>query len=83
MLGGHLGIVIFQSHRGLWLGYFSRDGNGGGAEDSSVYFSGAQQSVSENQIRVLFEQLGHVSGLRLVPNRSRPLVDGYVDFSDA
>lgn len=52
------------------------------ADECSVYFSGAPQSVTERQIRTLFETLGHVQGLRLIPSRNRPVMDGYVDFSD-
>lgn len=71
-------------HRqGHFAGASSAGPSTAGADDSSIFFAGAPASVTERDIRVLFERIGHVSGLRLIPSKTRPVTEGYVDFSDA
>ena len=55
----------------------------GDNEDANVRFSGAPATVSERQIRELFETAGHIVGIRLKRHETRDTAYGFVDFVDS
>ena len=51
-------------------------------DDANVFFSNAPASVTERQLRVLFETAGHIVGIRLKRHENKPTAFGFVDFAD-